>query len=124
MNSLRDKLSMSTIFCGLRQAALSIVTAFVCLPMLSAVGASASPTAALNYSPAGGAVIAVDWQDPWSLPPGFRNHCSYDVNHGRWYCSNHCGIDYQFYFCSPVSFGCCRPGYGYCDWKGHLRCAP
>jgi hypothetical protein len=85
---------------------------------------SLARAAAFDSLPAGAPVVAVDWQGPWSLPPRFRNHCSYDVTHGRWYCSNHCGIDYQFYFCSPASFGCCHPGYGYCDWKGYLRCAP
>jgi hypothetical protein len=78
----------------------------------------------LNYTPIGAPLTRVDWQEPTSLPPHFRNHCSFDVNHGRWSCSNHCGLDYQFYFCSPASFGCCHPGYGYCDWNGSLRCAP
>jgi hypothetical protein len=68
--------------------------------------------------------IAVDWQDPQALPPRFRNHCRYDRVRDRWYCSNHCGIDFQFYFCSQASFGCCRLGRGYCDWRGRLRCAP
>ena len=40
------------------------------------------------------------------------------------YCSDHCGSDYQFYFCSRESFGCCRVGFGYCDWNGLLRCHP
>lgn len=66
----------------------------------------------------------VDWQPPLSLPRRFRNHCHYDLNRGGWYCANHCGPDYQVYYCSPASFGCCHPGYGYCDWQGHLRCAP
>jgi hypothetical protein len=69
-------------------------------------------------------LVAVDWQGPLSLPPRFRNHCRFDFHRHRWYCANHCGTGYQFYFCSPASFGCCHPGYGYCDWKGHLRCAP
>ena len=43
---------------------------------------------------------------------------------GRPYCSDHCGFDYQFYFCSRDSFGCCRIGFGYCDWNGLLRCHP
>jgi hypothetical protein len=73
----------------------------------------------LNYTP----LIAADWQPPAALPRAFRNHCHFD-GEGRFYCSNHCGLDYQFYFCTPASFGCCRPGFGYCDWKGHLRCAP
>ncbi len=84
----------------------------------------AARTAENGFTPVGARVMAVDWQGPWSLPPRFRNHCGYDVNHGAWRCSDHCGIDYQFYFCSPASFGCCHPGYGYCDWNGHLRCAP
>jgi hypothetical protein len=36
-----------------------------------------------------------DWQGPQSLPPRFRNHCSYDSFSGRPYCSDHCGIDYS-----------------------------
>jgi hypothetical protein len=82
--------------------------------------ASAQP----HDSSAAGPLIAVDWQDPQALPLRFRNHCRYDPVRGRWYCSNHCGIDYQFYFCSQASFGCCRLRRGYCDWRGHLRCAP
>ena len=74
--------------------------------------------------PAGVPLIQVDWQGPLSLPPRFRNHCAIDVLSGRPYCSDHCGFDYQFYFCSRQSFGCCRVGYGYCDWTGLLRCAP
>lgn len=69
-------------------------------------------------------LIQVDWQGPRSLPPRFRNHCAYDAVSGRPYCSDHCGFDYQFYSCSRHSFGCCRPGFGYCDWNGWLRCHP
>jgi hypothetical protein len=50
------------------------------------------------------------------------NHCSYDPTHGYYFCSNHCGADYEFYVCSPRSFGCCRIGVGYCDYLGFLRC--
>jgi hypothetical protein len=78
----------------------------------------------LNYTPIEVPLVRVDWQDPALLPPRFRNHCGFDVTRGRWICENHCGIDYQFYFCSPASFGCCHTGYGYCDWNGSLRCAP
>jgi len=69
-------------------------------------------------------VIYADWQEPQSLPRRFRNHCGYDPYSGRAYCSDHCGYDYQFYFCAPHSFGCCRVGFGYCDWRGFLRCHP
>jgi hypothetical protein len=65
-----------------------------------------------------------DWQTPDQLPPVFRNHCTFENFTNRPYCSNHCGIDYQFYFCSPASFGCCHLGHGYCDWNGVLRCHP
>lgn len=74
--------------------------------------------------PAAAALIQVDWQAPQSLPPRFRNHCVYDRFSGRPYCSDHCGFDYQFYYCSHQSFGCCRVGFGYCDWNGLLRCHP
>jgi len=69
-------------------------------------------------------VVEVDWQGPQSLPRRFRNHCSYDGFSGRSYCSDHCGFDYQLYYCSPASFGCCHVGAGYCDWHGFLRCHP
>jgi hypothetical protein len=65
-----------------------------------------------------------DWQTPEQLPPAFRNHCTFENFTNRPYCSNHCGIDYQFFFCSPASFGCCHLGHGYCDWNGILRCHP
>jgi len=68
-------------------------------------------------------LMRVDWQGPLSLPPRFRNHCTIDPVRGA-YCSNHCGLDYQLYYCSQGSFGCCRPGRGYCGWDGLLRCAP
>jgi hypothetical protein len=68
--------------------------------------------------------LRVDWQDPATLPPRFRNHCSIDSWSGRPYCADHCGLGYQFYYCTPESFGCCRVGFGYCDWYGHLRCHP
>jgi hypothetical protein len=94
-------------------AALTIAFAF------SLGGSCLALGRGLNYTP----LIAADWQPPQALPRTFRNHCHFD-GAGRFYCSNHCGLDYQFYFCTPASFGCCRPGFGYCDWKGHLRCAP
>jgi len=73
---------------------------------------------------ASGLLIRIDWQTPEQLPPKFRNHCTAANFTGRPYCSNHCGIDYQFFYYSPVSFGCCHLGNGYRDWDGHLRCSP
>jgi hypothetical protein len=77
-----------------------------------------------GYSPLNRLLLQSDWQDPSDLPRRFRNHCSFDVTHARYYCSDHCGIDYQFYYCSNKSFGCCHIGVGYCDWDGLLRCRP
>ena len=87
----------------------------------SASSGRAAPPVVL---PVGVPLVQVDWQGPLSLPRRFRNHCAVDVLTGRLYCSDHCGFNYQFYYCSHQSFGCCRVGYGYCDWRGSLRCAP
>jgi hypothetical protein len=68
--------------------------------------------------------VEADWQSPETLPRRFRNHCAYDSFSDRAYCSEHCGFDYQVYYCSHKSFGCCHVGFGYCDWNGLLRCHP
>jgi hypothetical protein len=86
--------------------------------------ASAGLAADVSLAAADGAVLRVDWQGPEQLPPRFRNHCTLENFTGRPYCSDHCGVDSQFYYCSQVSFGCCRLGHGYCDWNGVLRCHP
>jgi len=62
------------------------------------------------------------WQQAWLRP--LRSYCSFDVTQGRYYCPNHCGSDYEFYYCSDRSSGCCHVGGGYCDWGGLLRCRP
>ncbi len=117
---------MPSILSELRRMAtrLAAVSVSVVAFSTSLVWSSNLPAGELNYTPVSAPLVRVDWQDPMSLPPHFRNHCSFDVIRSRWFCSNHCGLDYQFYFCSPASFGCCHPGYGYCDWNGSLRCAP
>jgi hypothetical protein len=88
------------------------------------LSASVSGAGEAVISPAAPPLLRIDWQYPHALPPRFRNHCGRDVFSGRPYCSAHCGFEYQFYYCSPASFGCCRLGYGYCDWSGLLRCHP
>lgn len=98
------------------------VTALALLASIASVSGGA--TDELNLSPAPGLLIRADWQEPAQLPPRFRNHCTFENFTGRPYCSDHCGIDYQFYYCSPASFGCCHLGHGYCDWDGLLRCHP
>ena len=95
------------------------------LALLTCVAwASTCPARQAIEWPGGAQLIQVDWQDPSSLPQRFHNHCAYDSFRGRLYCSDHCGREYQFYYCTRESFGCCRIGYGYCDWRGLLRCAP
>jgi hypothetical protein len=87
--------------------------------LAAAVSASAARAGDMNA-----ASVRVDWQAPEQLPPRFRNHCTLENFTSRPYCSDHCGIDYQFYYCSEASFGCCHLGHGYCDWNGVLRCHP
>ncbi len=89
--------------------------------VVAASAADASPWARLAGN---SLVIEADWQSPQALPRRFRNHCVFGADPARSYCSNHCGFDYQFYYCSRESFGCCRIGFGYCDWNGLLRCHP
>jgi hypothetical protein len=92
------------------------------LVWLATQAASAGWTAAPDA--AHDALVRVDWQYPRQLPPRFRNHCAHEYFTARPYCSDHCGGDYQFFYCSPASFGCCHFGRGYCDWSGLLRCHP
>ncbi len=101
------------------KALVVALAAFACVA--AATDVRAAPPVVLS---AGVPLVQVDWQGPSSLPPRFRNHCAADAFSGRSYCSDHCGFNYQFYFCSRQSFGCCRVGFGYCDWTGLLRCAP
>ena len=98
--------------------------AFMLALVFSLTWASLCPAAPAIVPLADPSLIKVDWQEPQSLPPRLRNHCHGDFYSGRPYCSDHCGYDYQVYFCSRESFGCCRVGFGYCDWNGLLRCHP
>jgi hypothetical protein len=92
--------------------------------VLCTVLISSSTAGAVGILHARDGIVRIDWQSPPQLPPPFRNHYSYEYFTGRPYCSNHCGIDYQFYYCGDISFGCCHLGRGYCDWHGILRCHP
>jgi hypothetical protein len=96
--------------------------------LLAALALNAWVSAAIakesSYSPVGRTWFRSDWQEPSALPRRFRNHCYFDTARGRYYCSDHCGSDYQIYYCSKKSFGCCHVGRGYCGWDGALRCGP
>jgi hypothetical protein len=99
------------------------LAAALCLFVFSAQAASAGWMAGGGHAYSG-VIVRVDWQYPWQLPPQFRNRCAYEYFTARPFCSNHCGSDYQFFYCSQASFGCCHLGRGYCDWSGLLRCHP
>ena len=96
---------------------------FVALFSICIAWAVVGPAAGSDIA-MGGGLLRTDWQVPLQLPPSFRNHCRVENFTGRPYCSDHCGGDYQFYFCSEASFGCCHLGHGYCGFDGVLRCHP
>jgi hypothetical protein len=97
----------------------ALIAALAC----AASGAVCGATEQL-YSPPMLPPILLDWPAPESVPPAFRNHCGFYQGH-YYYCANHCGTGYQFYYCSPASFGCCHVGAGYCGgFSGALHCAP
>jgi hypothetical protein len=106
------------LLAALHEVALAVVAAGYI------AGTSAGSAGELGFSPVRVPLLFADWQEPLDLPPRFRNHCSFDISRGRYYCSDHCGFDYQFYYCSRDSFGCCHIGLGYCGWDGLLRCRP
>jgi hypothetical protein len=56
------------------------------------------------------------------LPRRIQNHCG--LYHGHFVCADHCGIDYQVYYCGDGATGCCHVGMGYCDFHAQLRCMP
>lgn len=110
---------------------MKISALVIAVSMVSAPACFAAPPvsgfltgAPLASAPLNGVVVRVDWQDPRQLPLRFRNHCRVENFTSRPYCSDHCGSDYQFYYCSEASFGCCHLGRGYCDFSGLLRCHP
>jgi hypothetical protein len=92
--------------------------------LIGVLCSSACAAGGFGALPASGLAIRVDWQEPGFLPPRFRNKCTVENFSGRPYCSDHCGVDYQFYYCSEASFGCCHLGHDYCDFGGLLRCHP
>jgi len=62
------------------------------------------------------------WAALPALPRRLQSHCG--TRDGHFTCADHCGVDYQIYYCSRTATGCCRIGQGYCDSAGKLRCAP
>jgi len=94
-------------------AALIVATA--------ATSTASERRAELMYSPAV-AQFSYSFAAMPLLPRRYQNHCSY--YNGRFICADHCGADYQIYYCSDAATGCCHVGQGYCDASGRLRCSP
>ena len=93
-------------------AALLIAMAATC---------TASERGERGYSPAI-AQFSYSWVTMPLLPRRYQNHCGY--YNGHFTCAEHCGADYQIYYCSEAATGCCHVGQGYCDAAGRLRCSP
>jgi hypothetical protein len=95
----------------------------VCTLALGAAAADGPPLGAGAYSPAPDVQVV---QFTYALRPlpllprRFQNHCGF--YRGHFYCADHCGADDQLYYCSPVAFGCCHIGHGYCSGDGSVRC--
>jgi hypothetical protein len=101
------------------------MTRFLSMLGLMAAIASTALGDELRYTPAYQSDIpqfSLSWTPLPLLPRRFQNHCGYFDGH--YVCANHCGPNYQIYYCSDWSFGCCHIGHGYCNAGGVLRCAP
>jgi hypothetical protein len=111
-----DVMSTTTLSFTIRRCSLGLLIGVALSIGPYSAGTSRAEPNQPQFTPVG-------WQSPESLPHRFRNHCGTDFWAGR-YCEDHCGLGYQFFYCSEHSFGCCHVGVGYCDWGGSLRCAP
>jgi hypothetical protein len=91
------------------------------LAVMATTGVAADRRVELEYSP----VPQYSWAS-WAamplLPRQLQNHCGY--YNGHFVCADHCGVDYQVYYCPATASGCCHVGLGYCDGAGQLRCSP
>jgi hypothetical protein len=93
-------------------------------PLLVAMATTctaADKRAERQYSPAV-EQFSYSWVAMPLLPRLHQNHCGY--YNGHFICADHCGADYQIYYCSNTATGCCHIGQGYCDGIGRLRCSP
>jgi hypothetical protein len=87
----------------------TLVWAAALLVVMATTGMAADRRVELQYSPA---VPQYTWASRAAMPP-------LPVR-----LQNHCGADYQVYFCPATASGCCHIGLGYCDSAGRLRCSP
>ena len=91
------------------------------LAAMAGTCAASEQRAERRYSPAV-EQFTKNWVAMPLLPRRHQNHCGY--YRGHFICADHCGIDYQVYYCSREATGCCHIGRGYCDGAGNLRCSP
>lgn len=91
------------------------------LTAMATTGAAADRRIAPQYSPAV-AQFSYSWAAMPLLPRQLQNHCGY--YDGHFICADHCGTEYQVYYCPNTASGCCHVGRGYCDGGGRLRCSP
>lgn len=100
-------------------AAAALIAAVLVTATLATPGVSADRMTEPRSAP----VVEQFSYTPLALPPlpaRHQNHCG-TVN-GHLVCADHCGADYQVYFCPATGSGCCHVGHGYCDGGGQLRC--
>jgi hypothetical protein len=90
------------------------------LAAMATTGAAADRRGELQYSPI--AQFSYSWTAMPLLPRQLQNHCGY--YNGHFICADHCGAEYQVYYCPNTASGCCHVGLGYCDGGGRLRCSP
>jgi len=91
------------------------------LAAMAATGAAAEQRAE-RRQPAAVEQFTHSWTALPLLPARLQNHCG--TRGGHFTCADHCGVDFQIYYCSRTATGCCRIGQGYCDSAGKLRCSP
>ncbi len=84
-------------------------------------GTAADARVERQYSPAV-EQFSYSWAAMPPLPRRLQDHCGY--YNGHFICADHCGANYQVYYCPATASGCCRIGLGYCDVGGRLRCSP
>jgi hypothetical protein len=80
-----------------------------------------SPAVERYYS-SGIEQFSYSWAAMPLLPRRLQNHCGYF--NGHYVCADHCGTDYQVFYCGGLATGCCHVGRGYCEAGGALRCMP
>ena len=91
------------------------------LGAMATTGTAADRGTGRQYSPAV-EQFSYNWVAMPLLPRRYQNHCGY--YNGHFTCADHCGADYQIYYCANAAAGCCHIGQGYCDGAGNLRCSP